>query len=184
MCTHWLWVIMVAATVSCTPEWHHETKDLKYFEFAYLLFEYISFTHLILLYSHSKSFVIFSKLAPCCIDHRYPCVHWPKESHNISPHWFFSADLVGTQYGSTDSQSRTAKWQRHILTFSAFILVRHQEVVMWPNMCWKYVHNCKGPVCRWFYKKVIIPGPWDYPPWYDTQNISYVSDGDLVHDPL
>lgn len=91
------------------------------------------------------------------------CLHastMTKKSQHITTLIFFSADLVGTQYCSTDSQSRSAKWQHHILAFSSFILIRHQEVLMCPTMCWNI--NCtiaKGGCAGNFTKKVIIPGP-------------------------
>lgn len=153
MSTHWLWVIVVAATVSCTKEWHCKTKFvLKIF------WNICPFTVRVSQFHRFQLAVCYESHRMCpmwCLQSGLHASTMTQKSHNISPHWFFfSAHLVRTQYCSTDSQSRSAKWQLHILAFSSFILFRHQEVLMCPTMCWNI--NCiiaKGGCAGNFTKK-------------------------------
>lgn len=95
---------------------------------------------------------------PC---HMYPCVHWPGESHNILPYWFFSADLLVTQYCS-----RILVWQCRMAAPypGRYLLQSYTTLRSFVNMRWKVSciipkDRCECDLGLGLDNKVMIPSP-------------------------
>lgn len=94
--------------------------------------------------------------AASILCHMYPCVHWPRESHNILPYWFFSADLLVTQYCSRIQVSQCKMAAPHpgrnllqsYTTSRSFDVSEYALKSQLHNQGW-----------MWFYNRAMVPSP-------------------------
>lgn len=119
--------------------------------------EYQNFTRSMLYVTPHHMWCFWSCLrAASILGHMYPCVHWARESHNILPYWFFSVDLLVTQYCSRIlvSQFKMAAPQPGRYLLQSYTTSRSFDVCEY--VLKSQLHN---RVWMWFYKKVMVPSP-------------------------